>query len=266
MTDAILRPIETHYRGYRFRSRLESRWAVFFDAAEIEWQYEPEGFSLNGRSYLPDFWLPQMAAFVEIKPTEATGKQAIPLLKELVAKTGKTGLLLIGSPNLHHEPHKIIIIEGESPSNWWQWADWQQCMVCNRILIGSCNCTSAIKVLSRTEQRFRHIDHALLEAQQARFEHGEDGRPQPYRRDDSTLPLVEVYVAGAVLEEEQADGDDNYSKMLRWRCDIFGETDVRKFNVAGYLRDGRFQYAGPTILGNHGGMYSKTSPRTAFAR
>jgi hypothetical protein len=23
--------IETHYKGYRFRSRLEARWAVFFD-------------------------------------------------------------------------------------------------------------------------------------------------------------------------------------------------------------------------------------------
>ena len=27
-----LRPIETHYNGYRFRSRLEARWAVFFEA------------------------------------------------------------------------------------------------------------------------------------------------------------------------------------------------------------------------------------------
>jgi hypothetical protein len=30
---ADLRPIETRYRGFRFRSRLEARWAVFFDAA-----------------------------------------------------------------------------------------------------------------------------------------------------------------------------------------------------------------------------------------
>ena len=26
-----IKPIETKYNGYRFRSRLEARWAVFFD-------------------------------------------------------------------------------------------------------------------------------------------------------------------------------------------------------------------------------------------
>ena len=28
--------IETKYKGYRFRSRLEARWAVFFDALGIK--------------------------------------------------------------------------------------------------------------------------------------------------------------------------------------------------------------------------------------
>lgn len=53
-----IKPIETVYKGYRFRSRLEARWAVFFDALGIEWEYEPEGFVLpNGMKYLPDFRL-----------------------------------------------------------------------------------------------------------------------------------------------------------------------------------------------------------------
>ena len=30
-----IKAIETYYKGYRFRSRLEARWAVFFDAAGI---------------------------------------------------------------------------------------------------------------------------------------------------------------------------------------------------------------------------------------
>lgn len=53
-----IRPIETHYKGYRFRSRLEARWAVFFDAIGATWEYEPEGFVLeDGTYYLPDFLL-----------------------------------------------------------------------------------------------------------------------------------------------------------------------------------------------------------------
>ena len=51
-----LKPIETYYNGYRFRSRLEARWAVFFDALGVKWEYEPEGFDLGGGIYyLPDF-------------------------------------------------------------------------------------------------------------------------------------------------------------------------------------------------------------------
>ena len=51
-----IQAIETEYNGYRFRSRLEARWAVFFDALGVDYEYEPEGFELpDGRWYLPDF-------------------------------------------------------------------------------------------------------------------------------------------------------------------------------------------------------------------
>lgn len=51
-----IKAIETVYKGYRFRSRLEARYAVMFDALGLEWEYEPEGFDLGGGVYyLPDF-------------------------------------------------------------------------------------------------------------------------------------------------------------------------------------------------------------------
>ena len=53
-----IQAIETEYNGYRFRSRLEARWAVFFDALGVDYEYEPEGYELpDGRRYLPDFRL-----------------------------------------------------------------------------------------------------------------------------------------------------------------------------------------------------------------
>lgn len=68
-----IRAIETSYKGYRFRSRLEARWAVFFDALNIEYVYEKEGYILsNGDWYLPDFWLPKFNCFAEVKPTKFT--------------------------------------------------------------------------------------------------------------------------------------------------------------------------------------------------
>jgi len=62
-----MKAIETKYKGYRFRSRLEARWAVFFDALGLAWEYEKEGYDLNGIKYLPDFWLPGLDCWIEIK-------------------------------------------------------------------------------------------------------------------------------------------------------------------------------------------------------
>ena len=62
-----IKAIETYYRGHRFRSRLEARWAVFFDHLGIRWVYEPEGLYINGVCYLPDFYLPDSHQFFEVK-------------------------------------------------------------------------------------------------------------------------------------------------------------------------------------------------------
>lgn len=66
-----IKAIETRYAGCRFRSRLEARWAVFFDALGIEWDYEPEGFELESGRYLPDFLLPDCGTWIEVKGLEA---------------------------------------------------------------------------------------------------------------------------------------------------------------------------------------------------
>lgn len=66
-----LQPIETRAYGHRFRSRLEARWAVFFTALGLRWEYEPEGFNIDGHRYLPDFRVltPQgLPTWYEIKP------------------------------------------------------------------------------------------------------------------------------------------------------------------------------------------------------
>lgn len=107
-----MKAIETKYKGYRFRSRLEARWAVFFDALGIEWRYEPEGFDLGfGAMYLPDFWLPiqkQVCGvpgcghWIEIKATEPT-PDAIRKMRLLVLASGHTGKIFSGDPYKYTE-------------------------------------------------------------------------------------------------------------------------------------------------------------------
>lgn len=63
-----IKAIQTAYKGYYFRSRLEARWAVFFDSLGIKWEYEKQGYNLrHSGNYLPDFWLPEYNQWVEIK-------------------------------------------------------------------------------------------------------------------------------------------------------------------------------------------------------
>lgn len=64
--------LPTEYADTTFRSRTEARWAVFMDAMEIKWRYEPEGFDLDGVHYLPDFWLPGLDSWLEIKGVRPT--------------------------------------------------------------------------------------------------------------------------------------------------------------------------------------------------
>ena len=92
----IIKAIETRYKNYRFRSRLEARWAVFFDAMSELWDYEPEGFAVGG-GYLPDFWLPRFGVFVEVKP----GPE-VPLASDAINKAEELAW--------HHKP--VVILQG----------------------------------------------------------------------------------------------------------------------------------------------------------
>lgn len=102
-----IKHIDTEYNGYLFRSRLEARWAVFFDACGIEYEYEPEGFDLgDGLHYLPDFLLHGVAGrdggdlYVEVKG-KMSELDAIKITRfyELGEKQGEksqTAILVLG--------------------------------------------------------------------------------------------------------------------------------------------------------------------------
>lgn len=94
--------IETEFRGVKFRSRTETRWAMVFDALGIEWLYEPEGFELPdvGR-YVPDFYLPGIGCWFEVKGEKPT-KEEQAKCAALAAASKKRVMLAYGyvSPSL----------------------------------------------------------------------------------------------------------------------------------------------------------------------
>ena len=98
-----IKAIETIYNGYRFRSRLEARWAVFFDKCGIRYEYEMQGFEKNtGEKYLPDFYLPEYDWYVEIKPTRDNAGKEIERASHFVDGKHISVLLILGNiPKWH---------------------------------------------------------------------------------------------------------------------------------------------------------------------
>lgn len=116
----MISAIETSYKGYRFRSRLEARWAVFFDALDIEWEYEPQGYKVgpNKRPYLPDFLLPKLRAFVEVKGDPE--RLDLELLADLVRSNRDGSFVLILGQIPLLEPFAIPTHAMLMPAYDWQ--------------------------------------------------------------------------------------------------------------------------------------------------
>jgi hypothetical protein len=93
----MIKAIETCYKGYRFRSRLEARWAVAFDTIGHRYLYEYEGFELPSGRYLPDFYFPNLDVWGEVKPFNFT-QEELQKCAELVIHTQKPCVLLVGMP------------------------------------------------------------------------------------------------------------------------------------------------------------------------
>jgi hypothetical protein len=96
-----IRAIETHYAGYRMRSRLEARWAVFFDALAIPWQYELEGFHVGNNCYLPDFYLQlgKHPVWAEVKPTWEAVEMQMDLFSAFSWESQQEIIFLVGTPD-----------------------------------------------------------------------------------------------------------------------------------------------------------------------
>jgi hypothetical protein len=112
MSETTYKPIETFYNGYRFRSRLEARWAVFFDAVGLKYLYEHEGFDLDGDWYLPDFYLTDWDCYVEIKPIMPEWPH---FGKKRGTVVGKRNIEFIRCQKLSEGINKIVLFIGGIP-------------------------------------------------------------------------------------------------------------------------------------------------------
>lgn len=181
-----IEPIETEYKKYRFRSRLEARWAVFLDELGLSWNYELEGYELeNGERYLPDFWLPQISMWAEVKGPQFT-HQEIQNASLLSKGTGYLCLLLGGEPQNRVYP-AAPPPEPEQGPDWMTgedgplYAAWSYCLTCYHSYpstegrLFACPGCSCYQNRDGGCNRCKYEDtaKAVKAARSAHFEHGE---------------------------------------------------------------------------------------------
>lgn len=101
MIDYTIAAHPTTYRGLRFRSRLEARWAAFFDLLNWRWEYEP--FDLKG--WVPDFILvgDRGDALVEIKPIVRPDYDTVRRITHAASERAET--LILGGSSFFAYPH-----------------------------------------------------------------------------------------------------------------------------------------------------------------
>ncbi|MBI2934632.1 MAG: hypothetical protein HYY29_03575 [Chloroflexi bacterium] len=166
----MLKAIETVYKGYRMRSRVEAKWGVYFDKMGFLWEYECEGYDLDGKWYLPDFWLPQVNMWAEVKagPFTAEAKDKCRLL----ARLGGYPCLMLNGPPAMKSYWAMEPLDGDYPettdyalSNYRDYPKAE-----HRFYSSVCLDLNNVQDRSSFWAMFGDMEAAVIAARQARFE------------------------------------------------------------------------------------------------
>lgn len=169
----MLKAIETTWMGCRFRSRLEARHAVLFEELGVRWEYEAEGYDLQGTCYLPDFWMPDQQCFIEIKGDEPNTEERRKA-QLLAEESGKSVLIFSGSIHSGMTGGLATPAHGYFPDSFW----WGECDKCKRLDLVAIEAYMRVQCpVCQTFTMYRpsapRLRNAYDAARAARFEHGE---------------------------------------------------------------------------------------------
>jgi hypothetical protein len=186
-----IKPIETVYKGYRFRSRIEARWAVVFKTLAQPWEYEKEGYDLGDAGwYLPDFWLPNTydrighrGIWVEIKgqqPSDIESQRC----EALALGTKHSVMMFVGPPRTYYEGtdsdgHYQWTYDAESGDIWWD--NYMRLHYCSDCFVAKVEFDNDYFTCPQCKKETCIPHHPLIDAsvkiaRSTRFEHGDRER------------------------------------------------------------------------------------------
>lgn len=125
--DYTIKAIPTTYNGRRYRSRLEARWAAYFDL--LGWHHEYEPCDLG--TWSPDFALwgkrPQFPVYVEVKPIDQWDRQIARKMAD--ACHDGENILLVGKTPYFGTGWEQLGWMGETHMGEYE-ASWTEALLC----------------------------------------------------------------------------------------------------------------------------------------
>lgn len=127
-----MRSLGATYKGYAFRSRLECRWYIFYEAMGEPIAYEPEAIDLGGFAYIPDFFLRTFRAWNEIKGEMVSDAAGLLMIEKCVQLTQQSGRPVILA---FHDPYDLRCAVFQGDQMYGQ-SRWTVCGLCGRLALG----------------------------------------------------------------------------------------------------------------------------------
>jgi hypothetical protein len=121
------------YNHYRFDSRLEARYAFWFDLVGVAWRREADVIALSDNlTYIPDFYLTGWRCWVEVKGdvvNDSAGLKIIEKCEQLARQSTLPVILCFDDPL----EAKCAIFHG---ATMYTPMRWTMCRYCGSVAIG----------------------------------------------------------------------------------------------------------------------------------
>lgn len=132
-----MKPIPTPFGTDLFVSKTEAQWAKWMYEMGTHYEYQRQGFDLDGLWYQPDFYVPSWQMYVEIKPFDlALDRKAKEKLIRLSRISQHSTLLVQGRPG---EANLVVV----KPNGQFEKYDFIfQCSNCGGLYVAHNGSTS----------------------------------------------------------------------------------------------------------------------------
>ena len=211
-----IQAIPTWSNGIKYRSRLEAKWSIWLTAMDLPYEYEREGYVVDGRPYLCDFWIPYEAGepgwgfWMEVKPSDYYMSEAdVALYDGMARETGHRVYVVTGNPRPREQRVSVFQHYHNGTPGRVPWGTGSIAVDLKIAWSGKTNqfevaqdngigiwCEQLLEWLPFPDKRYsplggrERLTAAFQAAGEARFEHGE--KPQMPARVSKAEKLPEI--------------------------------------------------------------------------